>query len=310
MRSKVTIIGAGQTGSATALWLAARDICDIMLLDVVEGMAAGKAMDLEDAMPILGQSTSIHGTCDYRDTAGSDVVLITAGSPRKPGMSRDDLLNINAAVVVEAVQKSLAESPDAILIVLTNPVDPMSYLAYKVSKLPKSRVLGQGGILDSARFRALIARELGVSVRSVHACFLGAHGEGMVPMLRQANVSGIPLPDLIPMEKLELLVERVRNRGAEIISLLKTSSASFAPGAAMTEMVEAILHNSHQVLPCSTLCEGEFGLDGLYFGVPVQLGRSGVERIVELPLDNESKTAIQASAQHLRESIAGLSAFI
>jgi malate dehydrogenase len=309
MRNKVTIIGAGQTGSATALWLAARDLCDIVLLDVVDGLAEGKAMDLQDAMPILGQSTSVLGTSHYRDTAGSDLVLITAGSPRKPGMSRDDLLNVNAAVVADAVQKSLAESPDAILIVLTNPVDPMSYLAYKVSGLPKNRVLGQGGILDSARFRALIARELGVSVESVHACFLGAHGDGMVPMVRQANVSGIPLPELVPMEKLKTLVDRVRNRGGEIIQLLKTSSAAYAPGAALTEMVEAILHNSHQVLPCSAMCEGEFGLDGLYFGVPAQLGRGGVERIVELPLDSEAKSALQSSADHLRKTLAGLSAF-
>jgi malate dehydrogenase len=310
MRNKVTIIGAGQTGSATALWLAARDICDIVLLDVVSGLAEGKAMDLQDAMPILGQSTMIHGTSDYRDTANSDLVLITAGSPRKPGMSRDDLLTINASVVVEAVRNSLAQSPNAILIVLTNPVDPMTYLAYKVSGLPKNRVLGQGGILDSARFRSLIARELGVSVESVHACFLGAHGEGMVPMIRQANVSGIPLPDLMPMEKLKTLVERARNRGAEIISLLKTSSAAFAPGAALTEMVEAILHNAHQVLPCSAYCEGEFGLHGLYFGVPVQIGRSGIERIVELPLNAEEQSALQSSAQQLRETIAGLSTFL
>lgn len=310
MRYKVTIIGAGQTGSATALWLAARDLCDIVLLDVVAGLAQGKAMDLQEAMPILGQSTSIHGTSDYRETANSDLILITAGMPRKPGMNRDDLLNINASVVVDAVEKSLPHSPNAIVIVLTNPVDPLTYLAYRISGLPKNRVLGQGGILDSARFRAMIARELGVSVESVHACFLGGHGEHMVPMLRHSNVNGVPLPDLIPMEKLNALVERVRHRGTEIISLLKTSSAAFAPGAALSEMAEAILHNAHRLLPCSAYCEGEYGMHGLYFGVPAQIGRGGVERIVELPLTAEEQSALQTSANKIREIMAGLTAFL
>lgn len=310
MRPKVTIIGAGQTGSATALWLAARDLCDIVLIDIVEGLAVGKAMDIQEAMPIIGQSTTITGTSDYNTTAGSDLIVITAGTPRKPGMTRDDLMNINAAVVVEAVEKSVPLSPDAVLIVLTNPVDALTYLAYRRSGFPKQRVIGQGGILDSARFRILLAAELGVSVESVHAFILGGHGDNMVPMLRHSNVCGVPLPDLLPAEKIQGLAERARHRGTEIINLLKSGSSSFAPGAALTQMIEAVLHNTHRVLPCSAYCDGEFGLQGIYFGVPVQLGRGGVERIVEIDLNAEEKTALHASAEKIREIITGLSAFI
>jgi malate dehydrogenase len=310
MRHKVSIIGAGQTGSATALWLAARNLCDIVLLDVVAGLAQGKAMDMQEAMPILGQSTSILGTSDYRDTVNSDIIVITAGSPRKKGMSRDDLLQTNASAVAEAVEKSLPHSPNAVLIVLTNPVDVLAYLAYRISGLPKNRVLGQGGILDSARLRILLAEELGVSVESVHTCVLGEHGDGMVPMLRHSNVCGVPLADLLPKEKLMGLVERVRNRGAEIIGLLRNGSAAFAPGAALTEMIEAVLGDTHRVLPCSAYCDGEFGLHGLYFGVPVQIGREGMERIVEIPLNAEEQSALEASAKKVRRSLSGLTAFI
>ncbi len=310
MRHKVTIIGTGQTGSATALWLAARNLCDIVLLDVVEGLAQGKAMDLQEAMSILGHPLSIRGTSDYCDTADSDILVITAGSPRKKGMSRDDLLQTNASTVVDAVQKSLPFSPNAVLIIYSNPVDVLTYLAYRVSGLPKQRVLGQGGILDSSRLRILLSQELGVSVESVHTCILGEHGDGMVPMLRHSNVCGVPLVDLLPMENLKKLVERVRNRGAEIIGLLRNGSAAYAPGAALAEMIEAILVNSHRVLPCSAYCEGEFGLHGLYFGVPVQLGREGMERIVELPLTPEERSALEASADRIRGRLAGLSAFI
>jgi malate dehydrogenase len=309
MRHKVSIIGAGQTGSSTALWLAARNLCDIVLLDVVSGLAQGKAMDMQEAMPILGQSTSIRGTCEYVDTANSDIIVITAGSPRKKGMSRDDLLQTNAAAVAEAVEKSLSHSPGAMLIVLTNPVDALAYLAYRISGLPKNRVLGQGGILDSARLRILLAEELGVSVESVHTIVLGEHGDGMVPMLRHSNVCGVPLADLLPMEKLKGLVERVRNRGAEIISLLRIGSAAFAPGAALTEMIEAVLDDTHSVLPCSAYCDGEFGLHGLYFGVPVQIGRAGMERIVEIPLNAEEQSALKASATKVRRSLSALSAY-
>ncbi len=308
MRPKVSIIGAGHTGSATAIWLAAKDLCDIVMLDIVPGLAQGKAMDLQEAVPILGQSTNVIGTSDYADTASSDVVVITAGSPRKPGMSRDDLAQVNASVVSETVRQVIRHSPDSILIILTNPIDPMAYLAYRVSGFPKQRVIGQAGILDSARFQILIAKELGVSVESVHAFILGGHGETMVPMVRHSNVCGIPLTDLIPEEKLTNLVERARNRGTEIVNLLKTS-ASYAPGAALAAMVESILQNTHRVLPCSAYCEGEFGLHGLYFGVPVQIGRDGMERIVELPLNSGEQSALNASAERIRGIVSGLSAF-
>ena len=308
MRPKVSIIGAGNTGSATAIWLAAKDLCDIVLLDIVPGRAQGKAMDLQEAIPILGQSTTVAGTCDFEDTAGSDVVVITAGSPRTPGMSRDDLAQINAAVVRETVEKTVRGSPNAILIVLTNPIDPMAYLAYRASGFPKQRVIGQAGILDSARFQILIARELGVSVESVDAFMLGGHGDTMVPMIRHSNVCGVPLADLIPDEKLRTIVDRARNRGTEIVNLLKTS-ASYAPGAALAAMVEAILQNTHRVLPCSAYCEGEFGLHDLYFGVPVQIGRDGVERIIELPLNPGEQSALDASAARIRGIVSGLSTF-
>jgi malate dehydrogenase len=309
MRPKVSIIGAGNTGSATAIWLAAKDLCDIVLLDVVEGLAQGKAMDLQEAIPILGQSTNVTGTSNFADTAGSDVMVITAGSPRRPGMSRDDLAQINASVVTHTVQESIRHSPDTFLIILTNPVDVMSLLAYRVSGFPKNRVVGQAGILDSARFQILVAQELGVSVESVHAFILGGHGDTMVPMVRHSNVCGIPLSDLIPADRLTALMSRARNRGTEIVNLLKTGSSAYAPGAALAAMVECILQNTHRVLPCSAYCEGEFGLHDLYFGVPVQIGRGGVERIVELPLNPEEHAALEASAAKVREIVSGLSSF-
>ena len=309
MRPKVSIIGAGNTGAATAIWLAAKDLCDIVLLDVIPGLAQGKAMDLQEAVPILGQSTNVSGTSEYGDTGASDVVVITAGSPRKPGMSRDDLAQVNASVVLQAVEQAVRHSPDALLIILTNPVDAMSLLAYRVSGFDKRRVIGQGGILDSARFQILLAQELGVSVESIHAFILGGHGDTMVPMVRHSNVCGIPLSDLIPADKLDALMERARYRGTEIINLLKTSSSAYAPGAALAAMVESILQNTHRVMPCSAYCEGEFGLRDLYFGVPVQIGRKGVERIVEFPLNAEEQAALDASAAKIREIISGLSAY-
>jgi malate dehydrogenase len=261
-------------------------------------------------MPMLGYTVTVTGTEDYRLTANSDVLVITAGSPRKPGMTREDLAQVNAGVVAQAVDAAVKYSPEAVMIVLTNPVDALTYLAFRNSGLPKNRVIGQGGILDSTRFQVLLAQELGVSVESVNAFTLGGHGETMVPMLRQSNVCGVPLQDLIPVEKLKALVERARNRGTEIVNLLKTGSAAFAPGAAITAMIESILQNTHRVMPCSAYCEGEFGLSGLYFGVPVQIGRSGVERIVELPLNAEERSALEASAARIREIISGLSAFL
>lgn len=310
MRPKVSIIGAGNTGASTALWLAAKDLCDIVLLDVVDGLPQGTAMDLQEAMPILGQSTNIAGTCDYADTAGSDVVIVTAGSARRPGMSREDLIQGNAAVVSKAVEQAIRHSPETVLIILTNPVDSMAYLGYKLSGFPKQRVIGQSGILDSSRFRFLISRELGVSVESVHAVILGGHGDAMVPMIRHSNVCGIPLTDLLPADTLASIVERARNRGTEIINLLKTRSSAFAPGAALTMMAEAILQNAHRVMTCSVYCEGEFGLNGVYFGVPVQIGRGGAERIIPFPLTSEEQAAVDASAERIRKSISGLTPFL
>jgi malate dehydrogenase len=273
------------------------------LVDINEGLAEGKAIDMQESMPILRHPVSIQGFSDYAPTEGSDVVVITAGHQRKPGMSRDDLASLNASIVREAVERALPLSPNAIFIVLTNPVDVLTYLAYKISGLPKNRVIGQGGILDSARFRILLAQELGVSVESIHAYVLGGHGETMVPMLRYASVSGVPLLDLLPLDRIRNLVERARNRGTEILNLLKTSSACFAPGAALTEMIEAILHDSHRVMPCSVYLEGEFGLEDLYFGVPVQIGSQGVERIVEYPLNSEEIGALKFSAEKIRSVI-------
>jgi malate dehydrogenase len=303
MRHKVSIIGAGQTGAATALWLSAKGLCDLVLVDICEGMAKGKAMDMQEAMPIMRHPVQIIGTKDFADTADSSVVIITAGQARKPGMSRDDLLNINADVVRTTIEKTLVYSPEAIFIILTNPVDALTYLAFKASGLPKNRVIGQGGILDSARFRILLAQELGVSVESVHAYVLGGHGDTMVPMLRHAHVAGIPLLDMLPLERIQELVERTRTRGAEIINLLKTGSASFAPGAALAEMVEAILNDSHRVVPCSAYLEGEFGLNDICFGVPVQIGRNGVEKVIELNLNPEERNALEISAEKIREVI-------
>jgi len=264
---------------------------------------------VQEAIPILDQSTSVCGTSDYQDTAASDIAIITAGSPRKPGMSRDDLAQVNAAVVKQAVEQVVRHSPDAVLIILTNPIDPMAYLAYRVSGFPKQRVIGQAGILDSARLQILLAKELGVSVESVHAFMLGGHGETMVPMVRHSNVCGIPLTELIPADKLAALVDRARNRGTEIINLLKTRSASYAPGAALAVMAESILQNNHRVLPCSAYCEGEFGLHDLYFGVPVQVGRGGVERIVELPLDAGEQSLLDESAARIRKIVSGLASY-
>jgi malate dehydrogenase len=252
----------------------------------------------------------VTGTDDYQETAGSDVVIVTAGRARRPGMSRDDLAQGNAAVVAQAVEQAVRNSPDTILIILTNPVDAMTYLSHRVSGFPKQRVIGQAGILDSARFKILLSQELGVSVQSVNAFILGGHGDDMVPMVRHSNVCGIPLTELIPAARLEQLVDRVRNRGTEIINLLKTSSAAFAPGAALAAMVESILLNTHRVMPCSAYCEGEYGLHDLYFGVPVQIGRDGVERIVELPLNAEEQSALENSAARIRKIVSGLSAGI
>lgn len=306
MKSKVSIVGAGMTGSTTAHWLAERELADIVLVDVVEGMPQGKALDLLEAMPVIGKDVQIVGSNDYEATAGSDIIVITAGLPRKPGMSRDDLLAANAAIVRDATEKTIQLSPDAIYVVLTNPLDVMAYLAMKVAKLPPERVVGQAGILDSARMRAFVAMELGVSVENVHCYVLGGHGDEMVPLTRHSNVAGIPLNEMLSPDKLAAIVERTRKGGGEIVSLLKTGSAYYAPAIAVTQMVDAILKDKHLIVPGAAYLRGEYGLKDIFFGVPVQLGRSGVEKVIEYKLDADEMAAFQKSAQGVAENIAKL----
>jgi len=303
---KVTIVGAGQTGATTAHWLAQAEVADLVLVDVVEGLAQGKALDLLQSLPVIGSDAGVKGSTDYAATAGSDIVVITAGLPRKPGMSREDLLAANAEIVRTAVERSIEVSPDAILVMLTNPLDAMSYLAMKVSGLPKERVIGQAGILDSARMRAFVAEELGVSVRNVHCYVLGGHGDEMVPLTRHSNVAGVPLRDVLPKDRLEAIVERTRKGGGEIVSLLKMGSAFYAPGAALAQMVDAVLRDRHLVVPASAYLEGEYGLSGIFFGIPVRLGRSGTEDVIEYDLDDEERAALRRSAERVRETIEAL----
>jgi len=303
---KVTIIGAGQTGATTAHWLAERELADIVLVDVVEGMPQGKALDLLEAMPVIGSDVHIIGSNSYADSAGSDIIVLTAGLPRKPGMSRDDLLEANSRIVREAVESSLAQSPDAILVVLTNPLDPMAYLAMKVGRLPRQRVIGQAGILDSARMRAFVAGELKVSVQNVHCYVLGGHGDEMVPLTRHSNVGGVPLDRALPADRLGAIVERTRKGGGEIVGLLKTGSAFYAPAAALAQMVEAILLDRHLIVPVSAALEGEYGLRDLFFGVPGQLGRRGLEKVIEYDLNDEERKALEVSAGKVREAIGAL----
>jgi malate dehydrogenase len=303
---KVTIIGAGQTGATTAHWIAERDLADVVLVDVVEGMPQGKGLDLAQAMPIIGSDSRVSGTNDYAETAGSDIVIITAGLPRKPGMSRDDLLEANSKIVRAAVEQSLAVSPDAILVILTNPLDAMAFLAMKVGRLPRQRVIGQAGILDSARMRAFVAAELGVSVQNVHCYVLGGHGDEMVPLTRHSNVAGVPLTEALPADRLAAIVDRTRKGGGEIVSLLKTGSAFYAPAAALAQMTEAILLDRHLIVPASAYLEGEYGQRGIFFGVPVQLGRKGLEKIIEVGLSNEEAGALAVSAGKVREAIEAL----
>ena len=304
--AKVTIIGAGQTGATTAHFLAMREIADLVLVDIVEGMPQGKGLDLLEAMPVLGADTHIVGANEYQPTAGSDIVVLTAGLPRKPGMSRDDLLEANTRIVRSVVVSALEVSPDAIFIILTNPLDAMSYLAMKVSGLPRERVIGQAGILDSARMRAFVAMELGVSVQNVHCYVLGGHGDDMVPLTRHSNVAGVQLNEILPPDRLAAIVERTRKGGGEIVSLLKTGSAFYAPAAALAQMVEAILGDRHLIVPASVYLQGEYGQDGIFFGVPAQLGRGGLEKVIEYALSEEEQKALEASAAHVRETIEAL----
>ncbi len=310
MNYKVSIIGAGMTGSTTAHWLAEREIADIVLVDIVEGMPQGKGLDLLEAMPIIGKDVYVVGSNGYEETKDSDVVVITAGLPRKPGMSREDLLTANAEIVRKATVESLKYSPDAIFVVLTNPLDTMAYLTMKVGKLPPHRVVGQAGVLDSARMRAFVAMETGVSVENIHCYVLGGHGDEMVPLTRHSNIAGIPLREYLPADKLEAIVNRTRKGGGEIVNLLKTGSAYYAPSAAVAQMVEAILKDKHLIVPASAYMQGEYGLHDIFFGVPVQLGRKGVERIIEYTLDDEEKAALEKSAASVRDSIRTLHSLV
>jgi malate dehydrogenase len=310
MKNKVSIIGAGMTGSTSAHWLAEREIADLVLVDVVEGMPQGKALDLQEALPVIGKDVTIVGSNDYDATEGSDIVVITAGMPRKPGMSRDDLLTTNARIVREATEKSLKYSPDAILVMLTNPLDVMAYLTLKASGLPRERVVGQAGILDSARMRAFVAMETGISVENIHCYVLGGHGDDMVPLTRHSNIAGIPLNQYLPAERLDAIVQRTRKGGGEIVSLLKTGSAYYAPSIAITQMVDAILKDKHLIVPASAYMQGEYGLQDIFFGAPVQLGRKGVEKVVEYDLSDDEKDALEKSADSVRSTIEALRSLV
>lgn len=306
MKNKVSIIGAGMTGSTTAHWLAEREIADLVLVDVVEGMPQGKALDLQEALPVIGKDVRVVGSNDYAVTADSDIVVITAGLPRKPGMSRDDLLFANADIVRKAAEETIKYSPQAIFIILTNPLDAMTFLAMKAANLPPQRVIGQAGILDSARMRAFVSMELGVSVENINCYVLGGHGDEMVPLTRASNVAGIPLEDILPTDRLAAIVDRTRKGGGEIVSLLKTGSAYYAPSAAIVQMVDAILKDKHLIVPASAYLQGEYGLEGIFFGVPVQLGRKGVEKVIEYKLSDAEMDALRKSAQGVAENIAKL----
>jgi malate dehydrogenase len=301
MRKKVTIVGAGNVGATAAHWLASKELADIVLIDVIEGVPQGKGLDLLEAMPIEKRDCYILGTNDYADTAASDIVVVTAGIARKPGMSRDDLLHTNAKIMSDVIAKVTASSPNCILVIVSNPLDAMAQAAFKQSGFPRERVIGMAGVLDSARFRAFIADELHVSVENVTAFVLGGHGDTMVPLPRYSTVAGIPITELIPPARLEELVQRTRDGGAEIVKYLKTGSAFYAPGAAVVEMVEAILKDKKKILPCAAYLKGEYGITGLYVGVPCKLGAAGLEQIIEIKLTAEEQAALAKSAESVRE---------
>lgn len=302
MRSKVTVVGAGMVGATTAQYLAAKNIADVVLVDIVEDMPQGKALDLAQAGPVVGYDIKMVGSNDYESTAGSDVVVITSGSPRKPGMSRDDLLRINKNIVQSVTEQAVKHSPDAVIIVVTNPLDAMCHAALEKSGFPSERVLGQAGVLDSARFRAFIAMELDVSPKDVNAFVLGGHGDTMVPLPRYSTVAGIPITRWISAERIEEIVDRTRDGGGEIVRLLGTS-AYYAPAASTVEMVEAVLLDQNRILPCSTYLSGQYGIDKLYVGVPIKIGAGGVKEVIEIELTDEENAALGKSADAVRELV-------
>ena len=302
-RYKVTVVGAGNVGATTAQRVADAEVADVVMIDILEGVPQGKGLDMLEACPVSGSDVHIIGTNDYKDTAGSDIVVITAGLPRKAGMSRDDLLKKNYEIVKAVTEQAVANSPEAILIVVSNPLDAMVQTAFKVSGFPKERVMGMAGVLDSARMRAFIAMELKVSVDNIHAFVLGGHGDDMVPLPRYSTVAGIPLPDLLSQERIDAIVARTRKGGGEIVSYLKTGSAYYAPSSSILEMVNAILKDKKKILPTAAYLEGEYGINGLYMGVPAKLGSKGIEEIVEIHLTNEERAALQKSAASVEELV-------
>jgi len=308
MRKKISIIGAGFVGSTTAHWCAAAELGDIMLVDIVEGVPQGKALDLYEAAPIMGYDARVIGTNSYADTADSDVIVVTSGAPRKPGMSREDLIKVNAEITRNCITQAAPLSPNAVIIVVNNPLDAMTYVAAEASGFPKERVIGQAGVLDSARYRTFIAMETGVSVEDIQAMLMGGHGDEMVPLPRFSTIAGIPVSEFIPKDRLDAIVERARKGGGEIVNLLKTGSAYFAPAAATTQMVEAVIKDKKRVLPVAAYLTGQYGLSDLYFGVPVVLGAGGVERIIELPLNAEEQALVQQSANAVRSTLDALKA--
>ena len=302
-KKKVTVIGAGNVGATTAHLLALKGYCDVVLQDIVEGLPQGKALDMLEAGPVEGYDSQISGTNGWDETAGSDVVVVTSGIARKPGMSRDDLLNTNAGIVGGVVKEAAAMSPDAVIVIVTNPMDAMCHVALKASGFPKARVIGQGGVLDTARFRTFIAQEVGVSVKEVEAYVLGGHGDTMVPLTRFTTVAGVPIADMLPKERVDQIVQRTRDGGAEIINYLKTGSAYYAPASGVVAMVDSILLDRKRILPCATLLEGEYGVQGLYIGVPVKLSSNGVEEIVQIELTEEEKGMLNHSADAVQELV-------
>jgi malate dehydrogenase len=299
-RKKITVVGAGNVGATTAQRLAEKEFGDVVLVDIVQDMPLGKALDMLESGPVYGYDSKIVGTNNYEETRNSDIVVITSGVPRKPGMSRDDLLKVNAGIVKGVTENISKTSPNAILIIVSNPLDAMTYVAHKVSRFPKHRIMGMAGVLDAARFSAFIAMELNVSVENIHAFVLGGHGDTMVPSTRYTTVAGVSVEELIPKDRLDAIVKRTRDGGAEIVNLLKTGSAFYAPSAAVVDMVEAIIKDKKKILPCAALCEGEYGIQGLFVGVPAKLGEKGIEEIFEITLNTEESAALKRSADAVK----------
>jgi malate dehydrogenase len=302
-RKKITVVGAGNVGATCAQRLAERDYADVVLVDIVEGLPQGKALDLNQSGPVVGYEAQVVGTNGYEETAGSEIVVITSGSPRKPGMSRDDLLEINKSIVGDVSKEVKERSPDAIVIVVTNPLDAMCHVAFDTTQFPRQRVIGMAGVLDSARFRTFLAWELGVSVRDVTGFVLGGHGDTMVPVVSYTNVAGIPIRQKISDDRLEEIVQRTRDGGAEVGKLLQKGSAFYAPSAGVAEMVDSIVLDQKRILPCAALCQGEYGINDLFVGVPTMLGRDGIEEIVEIELDDAEKQELQKSADSVQELV-------